>query len=64
MNCATFHLHHDEIEKLAYQFWEKRGRPDGSPWFDWLQAEQQLLHERYLSMRLPFSSILMGPVEY
>jgi hypothetical protein len=27
------------IEKLAYKFWEERGRPLGSPDVDWLAAE-------------------------
>jgi len=35
---------HALIEKLAYQFWEKRGRPAGSPELDWLRAERELWH--------------------
>jgi hypothetical protein len=30
-----------DIEKLAYAFWEERGRPYGSPEVDWFQAEQE-----------------------
>ncbi len=26
---------HDEIAKLAYELWERRGRPLGSPEIDW-----------------------------
>jgi len=37
----TFHA---EIEELAYQFWEERGRPSGSSEEDWLRAERQLQH--------------------
>ena len=37
----TFHA---EIEKLAYQLWEERGKPLGSSKKDWFQAEQQLQH--------------------
>ena len=37
----TFHA---ETEKLAYQFWEERGRPSGSSEEDWFRAEQQLKH--------------------
>ena len=33
-----------EIEKLAYQFWEERGKPLGSSEQDWFQAERQLQH--------------------
>jgi hypothetical protein len=33
---------HEEIARLAYQFWEERGRPDGSSYEDWLRAESHL----------------------
>ena len=33
---------HAEIEALAYQLWETRGRPQGSPEVDWFQAVKQL----------------------
>ena len=29
--------------KLAYQLWEQRGRPFGSPEMDWLAAEKALV---------------------
>ena len=31
---------HEFVEKLAYKFWEQRGRPVGSPEVDWFAAEQ------------------------
>lgn len=31
---------HEFVAKLAYQLWEKRGRPFGSPEEDWFAAEQ------------------------
>lgn len=34
---------HDQIALLAYQMWEERGRPEGSPEDDWFRAEKQLL---------------------
>jgi hypothetical protein len=37
---------HDEIAQHAYFHWEERGRPEGSPEIDWLQAEQELLDQR------------------
>ena len=54
-----------DIEKLAYQFWEERGRPLGSPEEDWFQAER----EYYRGLvgppeRLPFSLLSFGPVTY
>lgn len=36
-------LNHDEVARLAYQFWEERGRPCGSSEIDWWRAEQELL---------------------
>jgi Protein of unknown function (DUF2934) len=33
---------HEEVELRAYQSWEARGRPWGSPETDWFQAEQEL----------------------
>jgi hypothetical protein len=33
---------HDEIAKLAYEFWERRGHPLGSPEIDWYAAESAL----------------------
>ena len=31
---------HEFVAKLAYRFWEERGRPLGSPEVDWLAAER------------------------
>jgi hypothetical protein len=31
---------HEFVAKLAYELWEKRGRPLGSPEVDWLAAER------------------------
>ncbi len=33
---------HDEIARLAYSYWENRGRQDGSPEDDWFRAEREL----------------------
>jgi hypothetical protein len=52
-----------EIERLAYRFWEQRGRPFGSPEADWFEAEREF--RRGLigpPERLPFSSLSMGHV--
>jgi len=35
-----------QIEALAYQFWEERGRPIGSPEEDWFRAESEIGSER------------------
>ena len=34
----------DEVARLAYEFYEARGRQDGHDIDDWLSAEQQLTH--------------------
>jgi hypothetical protein len=34
----------DEIARLAYYFYEARGRRDGHDVEDWLSAEQELRH--------------------
>ena len=31
---------HEFVAKLAYQYWEERGRPFGSPEADWFRAER------------------------
>ena len=52
-----------KIEKLAYRFWEERGRPFGSPEEDWLKAEREFLFWLIAPPeRLPFSSLSMGHV--
>jgi hypothetical protein len=61
MEGSTSNGHGAEIEKLAYWFWEERGRPFGSPEDDWFKAEREL--RRGLTgppERLPFSSLSMG----
>lgn len=40
---AQYHLSRispEAIEKLAYELWEKRGRPFGDGTTDWLDAER------------------------
>jgi hypothetical protein len=56
---------HDLIARRAYELWEKRGRPWGSPEVDWLAALREF-HEAGLvslsnSSALPFSAFGMGP---
>ena len=47
---------HEQIEKL--------GGPLGSPDDDWFRAEQELIQPSDWSSRLPFSSLMMEPVEH
>ena len=61
-----------QIEKLAYQFWEERGRPLGSSEEDWFRAERELRRHFGPSfsfpldtpMSLPFSSIMLRPITH
>jgi hypothetical protein len=36
----------EQIEERAYQLWEQRGRPQGSPEVDWERAERELSGEK------------------
>ncbi len=40
----------DLVRRLAYRLWEERGRPVGSPEYDWLRAEE-FLRRRILALR-------------
>lgn len=33
---------HDRIARLAYSYWEARGRPNGSPEADWFRAAEEI----------------------
>jgi hypothetical protein len=33
---------HEKIQLRAYEFWEDRGRPWGTPETDWFRAEREL----------------------
>jgi hypothetical protein len=48
---------HELVQELAYQYWEKRGRPLGSPEIDWFAAEKAV-HAYLLA-----SGIELGPDE-
>jgi hypothetical protein len=34
--------HYEFLARLAYQYWQARGMPQGSPEVDWVAAEQTL----------------------
>ena len=44
-------LTHEEIAALAYSLWEARGRPEGSPEEDWLNAERALNEQEGTSIQ-------------
>jgi hypothetical protein len=33
---------HEQVASRAYQFWEERGQPWGTPEIDWFRAEGEL----------------------
>lgn len=33
---------HERVRQLARELWEQRGRPDGDPDVDWIEAERQV----------------------
>ena len=43
------HSSRDRVAVLAYQLWQQRGCPEGSPEIDWLEAEQ-LIAEQPVAM--------------
>lgn len=43
------HSSRDRVAMLAYQLWEQRGCPHGSPEIDWFEAEQ-LIAEQPVAM--------------
>jgi hypothetical protein len=43
---ATAPPSHEEIARLAYAYWETRGRGHGSALEDWFRAERELLRRR------------------
>jgi hypothetical protein len=43
---ATQASSHEEIARLAYAYWEARGRQHGSHEADWYRAERELLRRQ------------------
>jgi len=43
---AIAQLEHKRIARLAYSYWEARGRPHGSPEEDWFRAEEELRRKK------------------
>ena len=55
---------HELTEKVAYEYWERRGHPLGSPEIDWAAAEKALAASvRYSEKELPLYSHQMEPDE-
>jgi hypothetical protein len=55
---------HHLTEKLAYIYWERRGRPLGSPEVDWAAAEKTLAPSfNHSENELPLYSLQFEPNE-
>jgi hypothetical protein len=51
---------HELTVKLAYQLWEQRGRPFGSPEVDWFAAEKALAStQRDSKLDFPLYGIML-----
>jgi DUF2934 family protein len=42
MHDSSSNIRHEQVARLAYELWERNGRPAGSAERDWLIAEQIL----------------------
>lgn len=42
----------DQIQRLAYHYWQERGCPLGDPETDWLRAEEEVHRQQRLATRL------------
>jgi len=54
---------HEEIARLAYELWERRGRPLGSPEMDWYAAESALGVRNSQGRFSPFLNFPFEPEE-
>ena len=52
---------HQRIAQLAYDLWQKRGCPIGSPDEDWFRVENELRRESFVGELV--SAFPMGPIE-
>lgn len=43
MTDSEYTVDREEVERLAYSYWEARGCPEDSPEEDWYRAEAELL---------------------
>jgi hypothetical protein len=41
-NAPVIASAHEDIARLAYSYWQARGRQDGSALEDWLRAEREI----------------------
>ena len=39
---VSVELPSDLVQTAAYYHWEKRGKPAGDEWYDWLEAEKEI----------------------
>jgi len=51
-NSAHDEDYQNDLEMLAYQYWQERGSPIGSPEEDWFRAEAELRRQAEAATRL------------
>lgn len=61
MDEPTPSLRHQQVAKLAYELWQRNGRPTGSAERDWLLAEQIL--QLGDPAKLPFGAFSLEATE-
>ena len=50
----------NEVARLAYLLWQRRGCPFGSPEVDWRKAEEQLLRRTPAGVQNPSTAFSFG----
>jgi hypothetical protein len=64
MNNSSSLKLHEALTKLAYEYWERRGRPFGTAEIDWSEAEKALAPSRRdLHEEFSLYSLQLGPDE-
>lgn len=63
MNNAVEKNLHEITEKLAFDYWERRGRPIGSPQVDWFAAEKCLGIKNYSEHEFSLCGLRLEPDE-
>lgn len=64
MNLSFFGNLNDLTKMLAYEYWERRGSPWGSPEVDWFAAEKTLASfRRNLQEEFSLLSVRVEPFE-
>jgi hypothetical protein len=50
----------NEVARLAYSLWQRRGCPFGSPEVDWCKAEEQIMRQTTAGVQNPATAFSAG----